>query len=67
MNWISVEDRLPEDDSKVLAYWVGDKGYNFCFVSQYFNNTRYEPTWTYGFSDDGRITHWQPLPEPPTK
>lgn len=61
--WISVEDRLPQEGVKVLTldkwghirdrnlqkYWTGDKAY--------FRPDGMEP---------GRdITHWMPLPEPP--
>lgn len=53
--WISVEDKLPEEENyylvsdgiSVLRYWV-DRGW--------------VPS---GLSDD--ITHWMPLPNPPKK
>lgn len=51
--WISVEDRLPEEDQKVLAYTAESQGtfeeYRLCF----------------GWAIKGRVTHWMPLPEPP--
>lgn len=51
--WISVEDRLPEPNQKVLAYRADSKGtyeeYRLCF----------------GWALKGAITHWMPLPEPP--
>ena len=63
--WISVEDRLPEFDTDVLAayfehhikeYWV-DKRIDF------LDDETFElvgSMWT-----EGEPTHWQPLPAPP--
>ena len=57
MNWISVEDRLPED-GRHLVYWTTDDGewsgqsvadFLLCWIVQ----------------DDLNVTHWMPLPEPP--
>lgn len=68
-DWISVEDRLPEDDGDVLAIVSGYPTPNitledvlvvaaFCegegwYIGEY-------PDW-----DNPIITHWMPLPEPP--
>lgn len=57
MQWISVKDRLPDDDCRVIAATWPE--YNlvqhveivsFNSGSGYFN---------------GLVTHWMPLPEPP--
>lgn len=58
-NWISVKDRLPEQDVKVITY-SETFGLNFghlgidkvWFVSGYYAKN---------------VTHWQPLPEPPNE
>jgi len=65
LEWISVEDRLPDDDVNVLCYEL--EGYEI--------RGHYTETMDYGngelvplFMSDGRyisITHWMPLPEPP--
>lgn len=68
-DWISVEDRLPEDDGDVLAIVSGYPSPNitledvmvvaaFCkgegwYIGEY-------PDW-----DNPIITYWMPLPEPP--
>ena len=68
-DWISVEDRLPEDDGDVLAIVSGYPTPNitledvlvvaaFCegegwYIEEY-------PDW-----DNPIITYWMPLPEPP--
>lgn len=61
-NWISVKDRLPEEGSEVLAclsnpYSVFTADYN----RGYFD--------LLGYLGNGKeqVTHWMPLPEPPTK
>lgn len=61
MDWISVKDRMPEDDATYLVY--GRNGYGIVFAVYYgdgewltcddlTNITRF-------------VTHWMPLPEPP--
>jgi hypothetical protein len=62
--WISVKDRLPEQDMQILA-WSGGLGDipPFCTGGYELWN------WSIKFSpNDCRltgITHWMPLPEPP--
>lgn len=61
--WISVKDRLPEENEIVLC-WRNKDG---CFVGQYVESTTKD--W-YGFvAVGGRVavgvTHWMPLPPPP--
>ncbi len=68
--WISVEDRLPEkaldDEGIPLDFIVWGKGYTHA-VAAYFNGVNF-----YFECFDGSegtmsdITHWRPLPSPPT-
>lgn len=59
--WMKVEDRLPDNDTKCSV-----------FVSEGFTRTYYE-VWYYPnlkqWWCDGKqvekVTHWQPLPQPP--
>lgn len=53
--WISVDERLPNEAESVLAY--GETG--ICFA------TRYEGDWLTPMIYPGELTHWMPLPEPP--
>ena len=70
--WISVEERLPEDDVNVLIYAVsnGDEMDSCIAMTSYthhmhgFNIEGWYPPWQYFFFDY-MITHWMPLPEPP--
>lgn len=64
--WISVNDRLPEEEGDVLVWIVDGKPDGIHHLeSEYIAN------WEDGNFYDGDwnvingITHWQPLPEPP--
>ena len=60
--WISVEDRLPEDDSDVLAYLRdGDKGR--IYPANYAKSVWFDCIFTTPATDT--TTHWMPLPLPP--
>ena len=55
--WIPVTERLPEEMETVIVTDGKDVGFSFC-VNDYGTLEFYSP-WN--------ITHWQPLPEPPTE
>ena len=64
MNWISVKDRLPDEDQEVFVYsslGIIEK----CKMSNsdwfYTNCPMCSDLW----DDDETITHWMPLPEKP--
>lgn len=65
--WINVEDKLPSKDQDVLIYkgnYIGDMMY----VYTYLGNNEWEDEYGYwSRTDDEGITHWMPLPTPPTK
>ena len=64
---ISVEDRLPECETLVNCLVFNGDGplYNqHCFIADWFNQGKVFYTNTKYL---GKITHWQPLPPPPTK
>lgn len=74
--WISVEDRLPETNrgisgwARVLAYWTtSDPDYEPGGIETSFFDGR---NWQGANGDMDyhgarRVTHWMPLPEPPTE
>lgn len=74
--WISVKDRLPENDGEYLVYTESGDIFNAQFDSCCGENGEFGAWHSYydghtlGFLDadwmpyDG-ITHWMPLPEPP--
>ena len=60
--WISVEDRLPEDESDVLAYLRdGDKGR--IYPANYAKGVWFDCIFASSANDT--TTHWIPIPEPP--
>jgi len=68
MEWISVNDRLPEEGGR---YWCFLEHQNDLGKSNFQWNCSFNETESV-FSDstlnDGEIvTHWMPLPEPPKK
>ncbi len=64
MGWTSVQDNLPEQKVKVLTF---DKSH-FAYDVAYFTIRGKTPYW---LSKEGQwsilVTHWMPLPPPPTK
>lgn len=55
MEWISVKDRLPDNNERVLVHVVGKP---FNIDADRFVNSRWV-RW------NGCVAHWMPLPEPP--
>ena len=55
--WISVKDRLPDDDEVVII--CTDK--NFVYAGELIGDTWFldNDSWT------ATVTHWMPLPKPP--
>ena len=56
--WISVNDRLPESSGRYLVYDF----FNATIVTVHYCKER--RAWGSGYTDE--VTHWQPLPAPPT-
>ena len=60
--WISVNDRLPEDESDVLAYSRnGEEGR--IYPANYAKGVWFDCIFASSANDT--TTHWMPLPEPP--
>ena len=63
--WISVEDRLPENDTQVLGY----NGEIHCYIVTESDFIKEKTWWLdnegWNTAKGFGITHWQPLPTPP--
>jgi len=59
--WISVEERLPDEDMRVLCYCRGNQ-YDICHF-QKRRNTWFDRSWN--CYRQGYVTHWMPLPDQP--
>lgn len=68
--WISVEERLPEDNANVLVYAIGNNEHSVIAMTSYthnmygFNIEGWRAPWQY-FFHEYKITHWMPLPSAP--
>ena len=63
MEWISVEDRLPEDDEWQLVWLSGE---HYPRRGAYHAEKRESPRWYVRDWDwVDIVTHWMPLPDPP--
>ena len=67
--WISVDDRLPENDVMVIGYTPCD---GFMFVGYYHEEPKYGwKVWRIVTAMRStkvmtkKVTHWMPLPQPP--
>ena len=74
--WISVKDKLPQNDEDVLVYHSEDfyitvGFYNSDNVQSYIESNGHRFYTKDGWETDiqwaqkGRVTHWMPLPLPP--
>lgn len=64
MMWISVDDRLPDDNGWYLVHHSG----GMLFSRELIDGTYFKSKklWANAKADKyGQITHWMPLPEPP--
>ena len=64
MNWISVEQRLPDERQVViitdgLAVHIGYRIYNRWFLDRFLIGKKQDI--------NGAISHWMPFPDPPTE
>ena len=68
--WISVKDRLPEEDDNYIVT-ACDEGCSagegiwystVVVVAEYYKGSW---TWYDEYSLEGIVTHWMPMPEPP--
>ena len=60
--WISVEERLPESDEKVLAgCWCKDY-FKYLSVGKYLANIK---GWVDDVDNTMNVTHWMPIPNLP--
>ena len=60
--WISVDDRLPEDDSDVLAYSsIGEE--SRIYPACYSNGVWFDCVFNAPVTDT--TTHWMKMPQPP--
>ena len=63
--WISVDERLPENGQEVLAY-RGDFRGDMMNTYTYIGTGKWEDDYGYrGSAKHEGITHWIPMPEPP--
>ena len=67
--WISVNERLPEYNQEVLTYWPERVMVQVqTFYESYGGSLG--PWWMFGWQNhslsSGHITHWMPLPAPPS-
>ena len=67
--WISVDDRLPDQSGEVLVIVSGNPQKNITLNCAY-ELAEYDPYsgWIMGMWpewEDAVVTHWMPLPEPP--
>ena len=71
--WISVEDRLPEEDDNYIVTACDEgcsAGEGIWYSTVVVVAEYYKASWTWydggsEYSLEGIVTHWMPLPEPP--
>lgn len=56
--WISVKDKLPENDNLIVVFYQGDY-----VIAYYHPSAKAFDSFDYGWLEDEGVTHWFPLPE----
>lgn len=78
MEWVSVKDKLPENDEDVLVYHLEDDhitvGYFESENVSYYIQSDGSKFYTYSgweteipWAQKGEVTHWMPLPDKPKR
>lgn len=62
--WISVKDRLPEEGSYLC--FMFDGYIKMCYYAPNDEDAKFGWLDMWRAYLDGTVTHWQPLPQPPT-
>jgi len=63
--WIPVTERLPEDGSDVLAYLKNADNSRIAAANYYKGTWQDCVMGRLYLTEEGFVTHWMPLPEPP--
>jgi len=69
MKWISVKERLPETQMNVLVVKENGKVFEMSYHAPFDSDKRIFQWWAFGkyIDQHNQVTHWMPLPEPPTE
>lgn len=68
--WISVEDRLPEEEGAYLVLivdYLGEERMEVVELFKWANCFDWSSHMSSRWKDSNTITHWMPLPSPPTE
>ena len=66
--WISVDDRLPEEEGWYLVYTTPNrehKSINKAMFCKGYAWGNFEPYWRGAGGHWANVTHWMPMPNPP--
>lgn len=62
--WVSVEDKLPEDETTDVLFY--NSGYKLCVIGRLYDR-KLKIFWDTSADTHTQVTHWQPLPQPPNQ
>ena len=62
-DWIDVNDEMPEEEEMYLCYFSDGTIETYCSCWNYEGAFIFDSVEVLG--EEVKVTHWQPLPEPP--
>lgn len=63
--WINIDEKLPDDDQYIIGY-CQNYPVNFVSMVRFEKQKNSHYFWNDALDQKANVTHWMPLPDPPS-